>query len=157
MRRSKGYSVNFDLSKMARALPKETAHLLNDIGVLIIQDIRSGVEKRQNIDGSAAKPLKKKTIDRKRKLGYKYPDIPRVATNQMVGIGKKDFSKGPYFQRRASASSIKAIIIPPSIKAPYSVYQQENRPWFGVSRRVDKPILKAIDRAAERIMEAASV
>lgn len=157
MRRSKGYSVNFDLSKMARALPKEAAILLNDVGVVVIQDMRSGVEKRQNIDGSATKPLKKKTEARKRKLGYKYPDIPRVATNQMVGIGRKDFARGPYFQKRASAGSIKAIIIPPSIKAPYSVYQQENRPWFGVSRRVDKPVKMLIDRAADRVMEAASV
>ncbi len=157
MRRSKGYSVNFDFSKMARALPRESANLINDIGVIVIQDIHSGVEKRQNIDGSPAKPLKKKTIARKRKLGYQWSNIPRVATNQMVGIKTVGFAKGPYFKERASASRIKAIIIPPSIKAPYSIYQQENRPWFGVSKRVDKPVSKAIDRAADRVMEAANV
>lgn len=146
--------VSYNLSKMIKALPKETANLLNDIGVVIIKDIREGVERGKDIDGTATKPLKKKTIDRKRKLNYRWPDIARVATNQMVGIRESGFAKGPYFQDRAVPNRLKAIIIPPKIRAPYLIYQQEKRPWFGVSKRLNVPVKRLIDRAAERVVEA---
>lgn len=148
--------VNFDLSKSVKALPRETAHLLNDIGDVIIKDMRSGVQKGKDIDGSVTKPLKKKTIARKRRLGYNWPTIARVATNQMVGITEAGHAKGPYFKDRAKPGSLKAIIIPARIKAPYSIYQQETRPWFGVSGRVTKPAERLIDRAAERVIKAAN-
>ena len=150
---------NFDLGKMVRAIPKETATLLNDIADAAIMDIREGVDKSVDISGIGFKGLKKATIKAKERRGYPHPQKPLLASGKMVGVGAGGSRRGIYVKSRATAKKLLAIVTT-AAATPWAVYHQKGDPpqpqreWFGISKRMPKKVDKLIKAAEGRIVRA---
>lgn len=150
---------NFDIGKMVRAIPRETAVLLNDIADAAILDIHEGVDKSVDVRGKRFKGLKKPTIASKIKAGYPYPMKPLYASGKMVGVGIKGTRRGVYVKSRATARRLKAIIIT-AAATPWAVYHQKGDPpqpqreWFGISKRMTRKVGRLIALAEKRIVTA---
>jgi len=151
---------NFDIGKMVRAIPKETAILLNDIADAAVVDIREGVEKEVDLDGKAFTKLKVPTVKAKKKKRYQWPSKPLVASNKMVGIGRKGARRGIYVKTRATINKLLAIVTT-ALSSPWGYYHhtgadpQPERKWFGISKRMPRKVDRLIKSAETRIVNSA--
>lgn len=131
---------NFDIGKMVRAIPKETANLLNDIADATIMDIRKGVEEGKDIHGKRFKKLKKSTIASKKAAGYPHPKRALQATNLMVGVGKQGGRRGIYVKTRATAQKLLAVVTT-AAQTPQAVYHQLGTPPYTITPKRAKVLV----------------
>ena len=142
-------TYNFD--KMADAHDKIIPEMLNDIAAVIQKDIVDGVSNRRNLDNTRTRPLEVETIKAKRRQGYDAPDLPRVATSTMSGaLGHG----GPFIAERAKKGSNKAVLRTPA-SAPYGIYQQDTRPWWGIAPRTQPSVNKIIKVKSIQMVKSA--
>jgi len=142
----------YSWDKMIGAVKPRIAEMLNDIADTINADIRTGIEKRKDIDNTPTKPLKAATIKQKQRKGSARPDLPRVDTGIMSGVLG---SGGANVKQRATKTNLKAIILPPSTRAPYLKYQQAVRPWFGIAKRTEPKVDKIMKTKGRQIVVSA--
>jgi len=148
---------NFDVGKMVRAIPRETAVLLNDIAEATIVDIHKGVSQGVDVKDKPFVRLTKATLAAKRKKGQ--PTTILVGDNKMVGVGVKGGRRGIYVKVWATAAKLLARVSTADA-TPYAVYHQKGegynpvREWFDYSRRMLKKTDLLIRAAQERIVRA---
>ena len=142
-------TYNFD--KMADAHGKIIPEMINDIATIVLKDIVDGVSKRKDLDNTQTRRLKEATVKAKRRQGYDAPDLPRVATSTMSGaLGHG----GPFIAERAKRGSNKAVLRAPA-SAPYGIYQQDTRPWWGIAPRTQPDVSKIIKVKSIQIVKSA--
>lgn len=122
---------NFDVGKMIRAIPNETAILLNDIADAAIMDMRKGVKEHIDLNNVRFKKLARSTVESKRKAGYHPPDRPLHASGKMVGVGARGTRRGIYVKIRATAKKLLSVITT-AAATPYAVYHQEGTPPYKI-------------------------
>ena len=153
--------INFDLGKMARRMPKIVADGINNIGVIIIKDMRAGVATGVDINGSRFTKLKSGTVARKRAQGAPLPSTALIETTQMIGTGDpRQVDRGIFLQIKATKARLLARITIVFSRIKIAIAHQEGsghlpkREFFGLSRRIIKPIDKELKKVGGKIVKS---
>ena len=153
----------FSFRKMAQQINKHVADGINEIaGHVIIPDMRAGVARGTDINGKGFKKLKPGTIARKRAQGAPLPNTALIETTQMIGTGDPlQVDRGIFLQIEATKAKLRARITIVSSRMKIALAHMEGkghlprREFFGLSRRINKPIDKELKKVGVKIVKSA--
>tara|TARA_Y100000593_G_C4192020_1_gene277394 strand:- start:194 stop:634 length:441 start_codon:yes stop_codon:yes gene_type:complete len=129
--------VKIKKKPIIKLVNKKIAKMLNDIADMTAGQLKTDLYKSRDIDGKKLKPLKAKTIARKRKKGLKHPNKPLIGTGLMGNI---------FRSKTASASSLVSEIKTSDKRKEVAVYHLEGagnlplRRWIGIGRKSERRI-----------------
>jgi len=179
MRTTIDISKTFNLKKIKFDLSKE----INKAAQSIVKDHDKRLQHGQGIDGRPMAKLKASTIHSKRDKGYSKPRVPLYATGTMKNIRiAKKANQSSQEARLTPAKSRKEIgvyhqsgirphvIKPRQAKMLYPIFNSRGekfgakkvnhpgtppREWFGVTKKVEKELLRGMRIKIDRILKNA--
>ncbi|QDP48450.1 MAG: hypothetical protein Unbinned6747contig1000_8 [Prokaryotic dsDNA virus sp.] len=151
MRTTIDISKAFNLNKIKFDLSKE----INESAKAIVKDHDNRLNYGQGVDGKMMTKLQPSTIKSKRLKGYKKPRTPLYATGTMKNI--RIDKKATRMSQEARLTPPLSRIKPDEIGAFHQagVGHLPKREWFGVTKKVEKKLLKFMELKINRILKNA--